>query len=51
MNVHVQEYSDKWEIDALILMNVWNNKDYVQDLVLAKILMVDSNVFVQEVIP
>ena len=49
MNVLAQEDSDKWEIVVLISMSVWNNKAYALDLVLVKILMVVSNVSVQEV--
>ena len=49
MNVLVQEVFDKWVTDALMLMNVLNNKDFVQGLEIAKIPMAVSNVFVHEV--
>ena len=41
----VQEDSVKWVIDVQTLMNVLNNKDYVQDQEPAKILTEVSNVF------
>ena len=44
-NVLVQEDSVKWVIDVRTLMNVLNNKDYVQDQEPAKILTEVSNVF------
>ncbi len=48
MNVPVLEASDKWVTDVLISMSAWNNKAYVLDRVLVRILMVAFNVFAQE---
>lgn len=48
MNVLVQEVSGRWETGVWMLMNVLNNKDFVQDQELVKTLMAASNVSVQE---